>query len=107
MADAHVFQAVQPPELDMLGLVAIHLFSKKRVRYLRLVAQNNMADEVIVTLITVVASIDPELFEKPYRCGRDRCGFGLAVRTKASWNIWNLRKNEMRLLRPSSSRPRS
>jgi hypothetical protein len=41
MAGAHVFQAVQHPELDTLGLVAIREFLKKRERYLRLVAQNN------------------------------------------------------------------
>jgi hypothetical protein len=38
-------------------------FLKKRARYLRLVAQNNKADRVNVTPITVVASIDPELLE--------------------------------------------
>jgi hypothetical protein len=43
--------------------VAIRDFLKKRARYLRLVAQNNMADGVNVTPITVVASIDPELLE--------------------------------------------
>jgi hypothetical protein len=36
---------------------------KKRARYLRLVAQNNKADGVNATPITVVASIDPELLE--------------------------------------------
>jgi hypothetical protein len=41
--------------------VAIRDFLKKRARYLRLVAQNNKADGVNVTPITVVASIDPEL----------------------------------------------
>jgi hypothetical protein len=63
MAGAHMFQAVQHPELDMLGLVAIRDFLKKRARYLRLVAQNNKADGVNVTPITVVASIDPKLLE--------------------------------------------
>jgi hypothetical protein len=63
MAGAHVFQAVQHPELDTLGLVAINDFMKNRARYLRLVAQNNKADGVNVTPITVVASIDPELLE--------------------------------------------
>jgi hypothetical protein len=63
MAGAPTFQAVQHPELDTLGLVAIGDFLKKRARYLRLVAQNNKADGVNVTLITVVASIDPELLE--------------------------------------------
>jgi hypothetical protein len=61
MAGASMFQAVQHPELDTLGLVAIRDFLKKRARYLRLVAQNNKADGVNVTPITVVASIDPEL----------------------------------------------
>jgi hypothetical protein len=63
MAGAHVFQAVQHPELDTLGLVAIRDFLKKRALYLRLVAQNNKADGVNVTPITVLASIDPELLE--------------------------------------------
>jgi hypothetical protein len=43
--------------------VAIRDFLKKRVRYLRLVAQNNKADVVNITAITVVASIDPKLLE--------------------------------------------
>jgi hypothetical protein len=64
MAGAHMFQAVQHPELDTLGLVAICDFLKKRARYLRLVSQNNKADGVNVTPITVVASIDPELLAK-------------------------------------------
>jgi hypothetical protein len=63
MAGAHMFQAVQHPELDTLGLVATCDFLKKRARYLQLVAQNNMADGVNVMPITVVASIDPELLE--------------------------------------------
>jgi hypothetical protein len=64
MAGAHVFQTVQHPELDMLGLVAIRDFLKKRARYLRLVAQKeDKADGVEVTPITVVASIDTELLE--------------------------------------------
>jgi hypothetical protein len=63
MAGVPMFQAVQHSELDTLGLVAICDFLKKRARYLRLVAQNNKADGVNVTPITVVASIDPELLE--------------------------------------------
>jgi hypothetical protein len=63
MAGAHMFQALPHPELEMLGLVAICDFLKKRACYLRLVAQNNKADGVNVTPITVVASIDPELLE--------------------------------------------
>jgi hypothetical protein len=63
MAGEPIFQAVQHPELDTSGQVAIRDFLKKRVRYLRLVAQNNKADGVNVTPITVVASIDPELLE--------------------------------------------
>jgi hypothetical protein len=43
MAGAPMFQAVQHPELDMLGLVAIRDFLKKRARY-QLVAQNNKAE---------------------------------------------------------------
>jgi hypothetical protein len=63
MADAPIFQAVQHPELDTLGLAAIRDFQKKRSRYLRLVVQNNKANGVKVTSITVVASIDPELLK--------------------------------------------
>jgi hypothetical protein len=63
MAGAPMFQAVQQPELDTLGLMAIGDFLKKRACYLRLMAQNNKADGVNVTPITVVASIDPELLE--------------------------------------------
>jgi hypothetical protein len=63
MAGAPMFQAVQHPELDTIGLVAILDFLKNRARYLRLVAQNNKADGVKVTLITVVALTDPELLE--------------------------------------------
>jgi hypothetical protein len=63
MAGAPMFQAVQHPKLDTLGLVAIRDFLKKRARYLRLVAQNNKADGVNVTPTTVEASIDPELLE--------------------------------------------
>jgi hypothetical protein len=63
MAGAHMFQAVQHPKLDTLGLVAIRDFLKKRARYLRLVAQNNKADGVNVTPITVVTSTDPKLME--------------------------------------------
>jgi hypothetical protein len=63
MAGAPMFQAIQHSELDTLGLVAIRDFLKKQVRYLRLVAQNNKADGVNVTPITVVASIDLELLE--------------------------------------------
>jgi hypothetical protein len=63
MAGAHMFQAVQDPELDTLGLAAIRDSLTKLARYLRLVAQNNKADGLNVTPITVVASIDPELLE--------------------------------------------
>jgi hypothetical protein len=63
MAGAHIFQALQHPDLDTLGLVASCDFLKKRARYLRLVAQKNKADGVNVTPITVVASIDPALLE--------------------------------------------
>jgi hypothetical protein len=63
MAGAHMFQAVQHPELDTLGLVAILNFLKKRTRCLRLVAQSNKAGSVNVTPIIVVASIDLELHD--------------------------------------------
>jgi hypothetical protein len=58
MAGAPMFQAVQHQEIVTLGLMAIRDFLKERARYLRLVAQNNKADGVNVTPITVVASID-------------------------------------------------
>jgi hypothetical protein len=54
-----MFQAVQHPEIDTLGRVAIRDFLKKRARYLWLVAQNNEAEVVNVTPITVMTSIDP------------------------------------------------
>jgi hypothetical protein len=63
MAGAHMFQALQHPELDTLGLVAIRDFLKKGARFLRLVAQKIKADGVNFTPITVVASIDLELLE--------------------------------------------
>jgi hypothetical protein len=63
IAGAHMFQAVQHPELDTLGQVAIRSFLKKRAHYLRLVAKINKADGFNVTPITVTASIDPELPE--------------------------------------------
>jgi hypothetical protein len=63
MAGSHMLQAVQHPDLDTPGLVAFRSFLKKRARYLRLVAQNNKADGVNVTPITVAASIYPELLE--------------------------------------------
>jgi hypothetical protein len=63
MAGAPMFQAVQHPELDKLGQVAIRDFLKKRARYLRLVAHSNKADGVNVTPITVMPSIDPGLLE--------------------------------------------
>jgi hypothetical protein len=63
MASAHIFQTAHYPELDTLVLVGIRDFLKNRARYLRIVAQNNKADGVNVTLITVVASIDPEILE--------------------------------------------
>jgi hypothetical protein len=70
MAGAHVLQAVQHPELDTLGLVAIRDILKKRARYLRLVAQNKKADGFNITPITVVASIDPELLENLINMGK-------------------------------------
>jgi hypothetical protein len=63
MAGAPMFQVVQHPELDTLGLVDISGYLNKRARYLRLVAQNNKADRVNVTPITVMASIDQGLLE--------------------------------------------
>jgi hypothetical protein len=43
--------------------VAIRDFLRKRARYLWLVTQNNIAEGVNFTPITVLASIDPELLE--------------------------------------------
>jgi hypothetical protein len=63
MAGAHMFQAVQHPEMDTLGLVAIRDILKKRARCLRLVTYNNKTDGVKVTPITVVTSIDPDLLQ--------------------------------------------
>jgi hypothetical protein len=53
-AGAHVFQAVQHPELKTLGIVAIRDFLEKRAHYLRLVAQSNKAGSFNVTPITVL-----------------------------------------------------
>jgi hypothetical protein len=58
-----MFKAVQHPELDTLGQLAIRDFLKKRARYLQLVPHSNKADGVNVTPITVVALIDPWLLE--------------------------------------------
>jgi hypothetical protein len=44
MADAHMLQAVQHPELDTLGQVALRDFLKRRARYLRIMNQSNKAD---------------------------------------------------------------
>jgi hypothetical protein len=63
MADADMFQAIKHPEIGTPGLVAIRQLLKKRARYLRLMAQNDKAEGVSVTLITLVAWIDPELLE--------------------------------------------
>jgi hypothetical protein len=65
-----MFQAVQHPELGKLGLLAIRDFLKKRERCLRLLAQNNKADGVNVTPITVVASIDPNLLQNFFDIGK-------------------------------------
>jgi hypothetical protein len=54
MAGAHIFQAVQHPELDTLGLVNIRDSLTNRERYSRLAAQNNKADGVNVTSIALV-----------------------------------------------------
>jgi hypothetical protein len=64
MASVHIFQAVQHPQINTLGLVAIRDFLKKRARYLRrLVAQNNKAEIKNVTPVTAVDSIDQGLLE--------------------------------------------
>jgi hypothetical protein len=61
MAGTHMFHAIKKLELHTLCLVAIRDFLKKRTRYLHLVVQNNKANGVNVTPITVAASIDPKL----------------------------------------------
>jgi hypothetical protein len=63
MAGAPMFQAVQHRSSTRSASWLFAIFLKKRARYLRLVAQNNKADGVNVTPITVVASIDPELLD--------------------------------------------
>jgi hypothetical protein len=63
MAGAHIFQAVQHPELDSLGLVAIRDFSEEANALSAARGAEQQADSVNVTPITVVASIDPELLE--------------------------------------------
>jgi hypothetical protein len=105
MPGEHVFQAVQHPELDMLGLVAIRNFLKKRARNLRLVAQNNKAGWVNVTSIALVASIDRELLENNIDIKETRQILLMNLQTKALWNFWNPLENAMRLSQPSSSRP--
>jgi hypothetical protein len=95
MAGAPMFQAVQHPELDTLGQEAIRDFLKKRVRYLQLVAQNNKADGVNVTSITVVASIDRSYWKTSLTWERSTQNRSMTVRMKASWNILSLRKRDL------------
>jgi hypothetical protein len=63
MAGVHMFQAVQHLEFEMLGLVAIRDYLKKRARFLRLVAQNTKANSVNFTPIAVVASFESMLLK--------------------------------------------
>jgi hypothetical protein len=60
MAGALMFQAMQHSKLDALGQVDTRDILQKRARYLRLAVQNNEADGITVTPITVVALIDSE-----------------------------------------------
>jgi hypothetical protein len=60
MAGALMFQAMQHSKLDTLGQVDTRDILQKRARYLRLAVQNNEADGITVTPITVVALIDSE-----------------------------------------------
>jgi hypothetical protein len=69
-----VFQAVQYPKPDALGLVAIRDVLKKRARYLRLVSENNEAAKFSVTPITLVISIDQGKVENHIDMENDRCG---------------------------------
>jgi hypothetical protein len=106
MAGAHMFQAVQHPELDTLGLVAIRDFLKKRARYLRLVAQNNKADRFNVTTVTVVASIDQELLESLIDMEEiDAESVGDST-DESVMEFLSPHKNVTRLSQPSSSRPK-
>jgi hypothetical protein len=106
MAGAHMFQPEKHPKLDTLGLVAIRDFLNKRARYLRLMAQINKADGVNVTPITVVSSIDPELLanlidmEEIDAESVDECT------DESVMEYLESTKREMRLSRPSISRPK-
>jgi hypothetical protein len=88
-----------------LGLVAIRDSLKKRARYLRLVAQNNKADGVNVMLITVVASIGPELLENLIDMEKidadsvDNCA------DESVMEYLNSTQSETRLSRLSTKRP--
>jgi hypothetical protein len=108
MAGAHVFQAVQQSELDTLGLVAVRDFLKKRARYLRLAAQNNnKADGVTFTPISVVCSIDPELLENHIDVEKiDADSVDDCINENVMEYLESMQKREMRLLRPSSSKPK-
>jgi hypothetical protein len=106
IAGAHMFQAVQHPELDTLGLVAIRDFLKKRARYLRLVAQNNKADGVIVTPITVVDSIDPELLENHIEKDEINAESVKDCTDESVWSFLSPHKKVTLLSQLSSSRPK-
>jgi hypothetical protein len=88
-----------------LGLVAIRDSLKKRARYLRLVAENNKADGVNVMLITVVASIGPELLENLIDMEKidadsvDNCA------DESVMEYLNSTQSETRLSRLSTKRP--
>jgi hypothetical protein len=104
MAGAHMFQAVQHSQVDTLGQVAIRDFLKKRARYLRLVAQNNKADGVNVTPITVVASIDPELLENLIDMEKiDADSVDDCTDESVMWSSLSPHKNVTRLSQQSSS----
>jgi hypothetical protein len=91
---AHFFQAVEHPELDTFGLMAIRNILKKRARYLRIVAQNNMTDGVNFLPIIVVASIGPELLENLIDMEKIDAD---SVRTRGRWSFWNSHKKVNRM----------
>jgi hypothetical protein len=106
MAGAPMFQAVQLPELDKLGVVTIRDFVKKRARFLRLVSQINKADGVNVTPITVVASIDPELLGNLIDMEAIDAESVENCTDESVMSLLSPYKNVTRLPQPSSSRPK-
>jgi hypothetical protein len=86
--------------------MAIRDFLKKLARYLRLVAQSNKTDEANVSLITVVTSIDRELRENLINVEKIDADSVDDCIDESVMDDLNLRKSEMRLSRPSISKPK-